>query len=150
MFSLEKMQLASYLLISCMASCLSEFQSIMIHDIKVRLPPNMKIFFTDFYKPHRFQVREAGWIAISGVAHTEVAEKPTWNLPKPVNTWALLCWLYASPLTLWNHCLTKAGHWSREEINKWCQISTNKYQAHQHYWLNNNNSSTYSSQGVRH
>lgn len=60
MFSLEKMPLASYLLISCMASCLSAFQLMMIHDIKVRLPPNMKIFFTDFYKPHCFQVREAG------------------------------------------------------------------------------------------
>lgn len=80
MFSLEKVQLASHLLISAMASRLSAFQLILIHDIKVRVPPNVKIFFTDFYKPRYFQVREAGWVAIWSVDYTAVAKEPTWNL----------------------------------------------------------------------
>lgn len=42
MFSLEKMQLASHLLIKCVVSCLSAFQFILIQETKVRLLPTWK------------------------------------------------------------------------------------------------------------
>jgi hypothetical protein len=65
-FSLEKMQLASHLLIRGMASCFSAFQLILIHKTEVRLSPNMKIFI-DFFKSSYFSAGEAGCITIENI-----------------------------------------------------------------------------------
>lgn len=59
MFSREKMQLASHLLIRYIASYPLAFRWILIYETQVKLSPNMKVF-TDFYKPSYFQVRKAG------------------------------------------------------------------------------------------